>query len=188
MALGKLPWGFASSAGGAVALRAWEAVVWGDKTYCVFVWRRRPTATWAGVAGFIKAVFRWNAPPTQSMEISGIEASAPHDPTLSTAIATYTGMMNAAAHWRAGNLSDKAFVAGELAFVTATTNNQSVHGRLLLLGAGQEQATPSCWQRAVAAARPPTPRRSTSRSTTATAPSSMIIDDAASRAMSCPPA
>ena len=84
------------------------------------------TATWSGVAGFIKAVFRWNAPPTQSMEISGIEASAPHDSSLSTTIATYTGMMNAAARWRAGTIPSTAFMAGELAFVSATTNNQSV--------------------------------------------------------------
>src|SRR5438094_679061 len=32
VALGKLPWGFASNAGGPIALNAWEAVVWGDKT------------------------------------------------------------------------------------------------------------------------------------------------------------
>ncbi len=126
VALGKLPWGFANSSGGAVALRAWEAVVWGDKTYCVFVLAAPPEANWAGVAGFIKAVFRWNAPPAQVMEISGIEASAPHDPTLSTAVSSYNGMMNAGAHFRSGNVLATPFVAGELAFITATTNNQSV--------------------------------------------------------------
>jgi uncharacterized protein YjbI with pentapeptide repeats len=126
VALGMLPWGFASTSGGPITLRAWEAVVWGDKTYCVFVLASPPGTSWAGVAGFIKAVFRWNAPPTQSMDISGIEASAAYDPTLSTAIATYTGMMNAAARWRAGTITAASFVAGELAFSTATTNNQSV--------------------------------------------------------------
>ena len=126
VALGKLPWGFANSSGGAVALRAWEAIVWGDTTYCVFVMAAPTDATWAGVAGFIKAVFRWNAPPSQTMEISGIEAAIPQDGGTSTAITSYTGMMNAAARFRAGTLTEKTFMAGLLAFVTATTNNQSV--------------------------------------------------------------
>ncbi len=126
VALGKLPWGFSSSRNGPVSLQAWEAVVWGDKTYCVFIIAAPSGGTWAGVAGFIKAVFRWNAPPTQTMEISGIEASASRDPSLSTAVASYTGMMNAAALFRAGTLRETAFIAGELAFASATTNNQSV--------------------------------------------------------------
>jgi hypothetical protein len=126
VALGKLPWGFSSVANGPVTLGAWEATVWGDKTYCVFLLAVPPAANWAGVAGFIKAVFRWNAPPTQTMEISGIEASRPYDPTVNTGIVTYTGMMNAAAKQRAGTISAKNFLAGELGFITATTNNQSV--------------------------------------------------------------
>jgi len=126
VALGKLPWGFAASAGAPVALDAWEAVTFGDKTYCSFVMAAPKGTSWSGIAGFIKAVFRWNAPPTQSMDISGIEASAPYDPTLSTSITTYTGMMNAAAKWKAGQVTDKVFMAGELAFSSATTNNQSV--------------------------------------------------------------
>jgi hypothetical protein len=126
VALGKLPWGFASASSGAITLRAWEAVVWGDRTYCSFVLAAPPATTWAGVAGYIKAVFRWNAPPTQTMEVSGIEASAPTDPTLSTAIDSYTGMMNAAARLRAGTITASTFLAGELAFASATTNNQSV--------------------------------------------------------------
>jgi hypothetical protein len=60
------------------------------------------------------------------MDISGIEASGPVDPTLSVAVVSYTGMMDAAARFRDGTLNDTAFVAGELAFITATTNNQSV--------------------------------------------------------------
>ena len=126
VALGKLPWGFASTSGGSVALDAWEAVVWGDKTYCVFVMAAPPGTSWPGMAGFLKAVFRWNAPVSQTMEVSGIEASAAHDPTVSTAITTYTGMMNASATLRAGRILETVFVAGELAFVAATTNNQSV--------------------------------------------------------------
>src|SRR5437868_10758855 len=38
----------------------------------------------SGVAGFIKAVFRWNAPPTQSVDISGIDASIAYDPTVNS--------------------------------------------------------------------------------------------------------
>jgi hypothetical protein len=126
VALGKLPWGFASSAGGPITLSAWEAVVWGNNTYCSFVLAAPPSTNWAGVAGFIKAVFRWNAPPTQTMDISGIEASAALDPTVQTTIATYTGMMGAGALVQSGAILAKDFVAGELAFITATTNNQSV--------------------------------------------------------------
>jgi hypothetical protein len=126
VALGKLPWGFSASAGAPISLEAWEAVVWGDKTYCSFVMAAPVGSTWAGTAGFVKAVFRWNAPPTQSMDISGIEASAPYDPTLNTSIVTYTGMMNAAAKWKGGQIPDKIFLAGELAFASATTNNQTV--------------------------------------------------------------
>jgi hypothetical protein len=126
VALGKLPWGFATTKGGPMALRAWEAVVWGDRTYCVFVLAAPPAASWPGVAGFIKAIFRWQAPPTQLMDISGIEASAAQDLTLGTTVVTHAGMMNAGALWRAGTLGDTAAVAGELAFISATTNNQAV--------------------------------------------------------------
>jgi hypothetical protein len=126
VALGMLPWGFATTRGGPIALRAWEAVVWGDRTYCVFVLAAPPGTTWAGVAGFVKAVLRWNAPPGQTADISGIEASAAVDPTVSTAVSSYPGMMNAGARWRAGQISAEVFVAGELAFASATTNNQSV--------------------------------------------------------------
>jgi hypothetical protein len=126
VALGKLPWGFSSTAGGPTALEAWEAVVWGDHTYCTFVLAGPPGATWTGVAGFIKAVFRWNAPPSQSVDIGAIDASASVDPTMGTQILTYTGMMNAAARFLAGTIDETRFMAGELAFVTATTNNQSV--------------------------------------------------------------
>ncbi len=126
VALGKLPWGFSAVAGGSKTLDAWEAVVWGDRTYCSFVLAAPAATTWAGVAGFIKAVFRWQAPPTQSMDISGIEASRAHDPTVQTATTTYTGMMDTAARFRAGTLTAKVLLAGELAFVSATTNNKSV--------------------------------------------------------------
>jgi hypothetical protein len=127
VALGRLPWGYAATAGGPAALAAWEAMVWGDKTYCAFVLATPMGTSWVGLAGFIKAVFRWNAPPTQSMDISGIEASAASDPTLSTSIYTYTGMMNAGSEWRGGKITDRNDLAGLVAFVTATTNNESVN-------------------------------------------------------------
>src|SRR6185436_7528058 len=126
VALGKLPWGFANNSGDPAALRAWEAIVWGDHTYCSFILVAPNDATWNGVAGFIKAIFRWQAPPTQTMQISGIEASAPYDSTLSTSTYTYTGMMNAAAQVQTNAIPAKSFVAGEVAFIAATTNNQSV--------------------------------------------------------------
>jgi hypothetical protein len=127
-AVGKLPWGFANSSGGPKALDAWEAVIWGDRTYCTFVLAAPPGTAWAGVAGFIKAIFQWNAPTSQPMDISGIEKSASIDPTLNVAVTSYNGMMNAASKWNNGNgsLTATAFVAGELAFISAMTNNQTV--------------------------------------------------------------
>ena len=126
VALGKLPWGFTANSGDPATLKAWEAVVWGDKTYCSFVLVAPNDATWNGVAGFIKAIFRWQAPTTQTMYISGIEASGPNDPTLSTSTYTYGGMMDTANQWRQGKITDKNLIAGEVAFISATTNNQSV--------------------------------------------------------------
>lgn len=126
VALGKLPWGLAATAGGAAGLDAWEALTWGDRGYCSFVLLAPPGTNWAGVAGFIKSVFRWGAPPSQSIDISGIEASAAVDPTLRTTIDTYPGMMGAALGYLGGKVSRDEFMAGQLALVTATTNNQSV--------------------------------------------------------------
>jgi hypothetical protein len=126
VALGKLPWGFADTAGGPSTLDAWEAVVWGDKSYCTFILVAPRGTAWSGVAGFIKSVFRWNAPPAQSIDIASIAASAAVDPTRSTTVATYTGMMNTAKHFNGGDLLESDFIAGELALITATTNNQSI--------------------------------------------------------------
>lgn len=127
VALGKLPWGFADTAGGPKTLEAWEAVVWGDKSYCTFILVAPLGTSWAGVAGFIKSIFRWNAPPSQSIDIGAIAASAAVDPTRGTSVVTYPGMMGAAAHYLAGALADESdFIAGELAMISATTNNQSI--------------------------------------------------------------
>src|SRR5262249_47723649 len=51
---------------------------------------------------------------------------SPYDPTLNMEVTSYYGMMNAAQKFRDGTLREVPFVGGELAFVTATTNNQSV--------------------------------------------------------------
>jgi hypothetical protein len=126
VALGKLPWGFADTAGGPIKFDAWEAVVWGDRTYCTFVVVAPPSTSWTGMAGFIKAVFRWQAPPTQAIDISGIEASAAVDPTVQTSISTYTGMMDTGEKWRSREITAMDMIAGELAFITATTNNRPV--------------------------------------------------------------
>src|SRR5262249_2504625 len=105
---------------------AWEAIVWGDKTYCSFVLVSPTSSTWAGVAGFVKSIFRWNAPTTQWMDISGIEASEEYDSPEDNGITSYGGMMNAAAQWRACRIAATTFVAVELAFEPATTNTQAV--------------------------------------------------------------
>ncbi len=126
VALGKLPWGFAQVAGGPMVLEAWEAVAWGDRSYCTFVVTAPPGSNWLGVAGFIKAIFRWNAPPAQQMDIGAIDSSASIDPTVPAQSFTYSGMMNAGARLLAGTIDETHFMAGELAFITATVNNQSV--------------------------------------------------------------
>jgi hypothetical protein len=59
------------------------------------------------------------------MEITPILASALHDSTMG-ASTSYTGMMDAAAKWRAGRIGDRAFEAGLSAFLAAHTNNRSV--------------------------------------------------------------
>src|SRR5262249_24159435 len=123
VALGKLPWGFSTLSAGPVALNAWEAVVWGDKTYCTFLLMAQPTTPWSGAAGYIKAIFRWNAPPTQQMEIGGIDESAIFDPTYNAASTTYTGMMDGAAKQKGGTLSPANFVDRDRAAAAATTKN-----------------------------------------------------------------
>ena len=50
----------------------------------------------------------------------------PADSTLEVSTATYTGMMGTAAKFRAGSLREKEMMAGELALISATTNNESV--------------------------------------------------------------
>ena len=118
-ALDPLPWGFASTKGGAIQLQAWEALIWGSDRYCSFVIVAPVATSWPGAAGFVKAIFRWQAPSTKTIKIGHFGGD--------TAPISYTGMMNVGAKVLAGTVSDKAFLAGELAFVSATTNNQTVN-------------------------------------------------------------
>lgn len=120
-ALKKQPWGFTDSTG-KVTIDAWELVVWGPSRYCVFVIAVPPAASFDGVRGFVKAIFRWNAPPSMSMTIGDMDGVV--------APAVYTGMMGTAALYAsgadAGIIDAQALVGGELAFASATTNNIAV--------------------------------------------------------------
>lgn len=117
--LAKLPWGFKADAQGPMTLEAWEILVWGSNTYCTFIVPAPVGTTYEGVRGFVKAVFRWNAPPSKSITLGAIGGGV--------ATVSYTGMMNAAAKFADGTLSDTNLIAGELSFTTATTNNVSVN-------------------------------------------------------------
>jgi len=99
------------------ALHVWQATVRGDRSACLFQIPAPADATPSGVVGFVKAVFRWQAPPSQEIVIA-----APGFPTP----ARYSGMMDAAAHWRSARVGRNSFLAGELAFVTANTNSRSM--------------------------------------------------------------
>jgi hypothetical protein len=113
-----LPWGFASSAGGPVTLTAWEVVVWGSARYAVFIVAAPTTATFEGVAGFLKAVWRWSAPTSKTLKIGQVGGGKP--------VQTHPGMMDTGTHVLAGTISEKAYVGGQLAFIAATTNTVSV--------------------------------------------------------------
>ena len=107
VALGKLPWGFATASRRTDHPRRLGSGGLGRQDL-LRLRAGRPTGDHLAGRGRVhQGVFRWNAPPSQTMDISGIEASAAHDPDVSTVIATYTGMMNAGAHWRAGQVADK---------------------------------------------------------------------------------
>lgn len=116
--VGKLPWGFTSTPGGALELDAWEAVVWGGQSYCVFIIPAPTGASFAGVGGFLKAIFRWNAPAWKSITIGQLGGDV--TPLV------FSGMMNAASYYAAGTLSDENLIAGMLSFISSTTNNVSV--------------------------------------------------------------
>ena len=114
-AIGKLPWGFAATRGGAMALQAWEVPVWGSNTYCVFVVASPMNATWMSVHDFVSSVFRWNAAPSKTIHIGAIAGS----PGAQPSVWSHEGAMEAGAKVRLGAITEKDFVAGELAFVTA---------------------------------------------------------------------
>lgn len=121
-AIAKLPWGFSPAAGQAKTLDAWEVYVYGPRRYCVFVVVAPPDTTHDGMAGFIKAAFRWAAAPATTIQIGAIGGGQ--------ALKTYTGMMNAAklmANTNLPNMAAETYIGGELAFISATTNNVSVN-------------------------------------------------------------
>ena len=120
-AIGKLPWGFAATRGGAMALQAWEVPVWGSNTYCVFVVASPMNATWMSVHDFVSSVFRWNAAPSKTIHIGAIAGS----PGAQPSVWSHEGAMEAGAKVRSGAITEKDFVAGELAFVTATRDVSS---------------------------------------------------------------
>jgi hypothetical protein len=73
---------------------------------------------WNLVAGYTKAVWRWIGKPTDTITIGQIGGG--QTPLV------YQGMMNTSAGLLTGTFSDKNYLAGELSFVSSTTNNQSV--------------------------------------------------------------
>jgi hypothetical protein len=119
-AIGKLPWGFAATRGGAMALEAWEVEVWGSSTYCVFVVASPRNASWNAVERFVASVFRWNAPPTKTIEIGAMGGSQG-----ARSVVSHEGSMDAGAKVRSGAVTEKDFVAAELAFVTAASDASS---------------------------------------------------------------
>lgn len=103
---------------GAAGPDAWEVVMWGPKTYTTFLLMVPRDATWPAVAGFVKAIWRWNAPPTMTLKLGQISGGQP--------VQTHVGMMGAYSRVLAGTMTPKVYAAGMLAFMTATINNVSV--------------------------------------------------------------
>lgn len=118
-AIRKLPWGLTDVAGGAKLVDSWEILVWGATSYTDFVVTAPFTTTFEGMQGFLKAVFRWNAPPAMTLIVGPLGSVA-------TTLKSYTGMMDAAAKLNAGAISPQVHLAGLLGFASATTNNISV--------------------------------------------------------------
>lgn len=117
----KLPWKFRNPVDSTKELAAWEVVMWGPTSYSIFVLATPTTATYAGVGGFIKAAFRWAADPWTPIRIFAIGGEQPD-----RLLQIQTGMMGAYGPFVNGIISETTYVAGEIAFVAATTNNVSV--------------------------------------------------------------
>src|SRR5262249_39973362 len=117
-ALKQLPWGFSSTSGGATELAAWEVLVWGSSTYCSFVVTSPTYAPSAAAAGCATAAFRGPAPRKKTIQIAQIGHPKPPGYPKS-----YRGMRGGGAKLLAGTIGEKTYRGGELAFITATTNN-----------------------------------------------------------------
>jgi hypothetical protein len=89
--------------------------VWGSSTYCVFVVAAPTGVSWNRVHDFVASVFRWNAPPSKTIRIGGIAGS----PGAPAGASSYDGLMDAGAKVRSGAITERDFVAGELAFLAA---------------------------------------------------------------------
>jgi hypothetical protein len=112
-----LPWKFKGVAP-APDQAAWEVVFWttgATGKYAVFIIVSSTATTWEGVAGYIKAVWRWAAPPTRNINIGQIGGGK--------TVQVWPGMMNASQ----APITEEAYVAGMLSFAAATTNNISVN-------------------------------------------------------------
>lgn len=112
-ALKQLPWNF-KGVSPAPDQAAWEVVFWtagATGNYSVFIIVSPLGTTWEGVAGYIKAVWRWAAPTTRTINIGQIGGGK--------TVQVWPGMMNAA--W--APITEEAYVAGMLSFAAATTNN-----------------------------------------------------------------
>lgn len=99
--MAKLPWGFKPDAASPMTLEAWEVLVWGSNTYCTFIVPAPVGTTYEGVRGFIKAVFRWNAPPTKSISLGAMWMQF------------IDGVPTNGWQWEAGNLKRTGHLDGE---------------------------------------------------------------------------
>jgi hypothetical protein len=116
--VGVLPWGYANSAGGPMVLRAWEVLIVGPATWASCVVTAPTGATVAGVKGFVKAILRWAMPYPRPFHI--------HSFRNTTSVLDYVGFMGAAVELVNGRVTAQNYLLGEVAFVTATTNDQVV--------------------------------------------------------------
>ena len=132
-----------ASRGGPITLQAWEAVVWGDKTYCVFVLAAPAGGDLAGRGRLHQGRLPLERPARADHGDQRHRGQRRrHDSTVSTAIHSYTGMMNAAARFRAGE-HHRHGLRGRRAGLRQRHHQQPVGaGRLFLLGARTRTRTP----------------------------------------------
>ena len=127
VALGKLPWGFATVTGGPVDSQGLGGRSCGaTRPTARSCWRSRPRPPGPAWPVSSRPSSAGRRPPARRCRSAASRPARPTTRASTPPSTTYTGMMNAAAQWKAGKVNDKNFMAGEVAFVSATTNNQSV--------------------------------------------------------------